>query len=135
MTIRKLFKTTHIVSDSLESGLIEDLVDRKNVWIQWILDSNPNEVVTYYTGFLSADRDPVRPNSVWPNIIGRLMWNVAVIPKTPAGDSHMSWGSGMKLVEIYQKKHEDGMYFYKARKILEVPPELKPAWRLTLSAM
>lgn len=135
MTIRNLFKNNHSVVDSLESGLIEDLKERKDLWVSWILDSKINEVVTYYTGFLSADRDPVRPNSVWPNIIGRLMWNVAVIPKTPAGDSHLSWGSGMKIVELYQKRHENGLYFYRARKILEVPMELKPAWRLTLNSM
>lgn len=133
MKLSDLFKKTH--TDTLNTHLLENVADKRDAVIDWILTAPVGSTIVYYVGYLARDRDPVLVTGVWPNMVARLMWFSCSTPKTPAGERHMEWGKGFGLVCLTQKKLETEKYLYRATKIMEVPPELVPAWKSTLRSL
>lgn len=100
--------------------------------VNWIINSKIGDSLEYWTGFLAEDRDPSKRKSRRANIIGNLFWSAACIPHSPNPELGNAWGVGLSLVQLTQRKNMDGTYSYFARKIKDLPSDIRSMYSKTL---
>jgi hypothetical protein len=104
----------------------------KTNFVKWITTSKVGDVIEYWHGFLAEDRDPSKRKSRRANIIGSLFWAASSIPRTPNPELGSTWGYGLNLLQLTQRKERDGTYTYLARKIKDLPESSRSMYEKTL---
>jgi hypothetical protein len=104
----------------------------KESHVKWIITSKVGDVIEYWSGYLANDRDPSKMRSRRANIIANLFWSAAVIPRSPNPELGSAWGIGLNLLQLTQKKNRDGSYSYLARKVKDLPENVKSMYSKTL---
>jgi len=100
--------------------------------VSWIINSKIGETLEYWTGFLAEERDPSKRKSRRANIIANLFWTAACVPRSPNSELGSTWGIGLGLVQLTQKKNRDGTYSYLAKKVKDLPPDIRSMYSKTL---
>ena len=100
-------------------------------YVKWIIHSKVGESTEYWNGFLAQDREPTKRRSRRANIIS-LFWAASIIPKTPNPELGSLWGVGLNLLQLTQRKEKDGSYVYIARKVKDLPDNMKSMYEKTL---